>query len=427
MVYDYQGNLIDIKPSIVGDGVADDTEALQALVDNFSEVYLSGNLRIKVTDTIEVDPATCHFIGGRNCTILPVGDITVFHIQGSMTSSMNASPRTLDENIMNNEGGFTICGLRIQGSETGTAIEIDACFKANVKDCYIHHMKKGIVISNQCRDFEISGNHIYATQLYSIEVASNANIHQCNIENNIINYAKYLIYINKARYIANFQIVGNDLEVNGYAGGSGGYPSGSVRDFRCIVIDAQTDSEDDVNPFSEIEIVGNTMQGHGGCDHVIEMLGDASPSRTIKDMNITGNHISMSYGDLIALACINGINISGNTIRESSGYAIHIGANCTIVSITGNNCGDSAGFVKHTGSTNRLIVANNISQTDTADPYHLIGSNIQNGIIEGNVLSGSNTGMTVNPTSVTRVMVANNIVGSGSYTLHSSVVANNNM
>lgn len=427
MVYDYQGNLIDIKPYLVGDGVTDDTEALQALVDNFSEVYLSGNLRIKVTDTIEVDPATCHFIGGRNCTILPVGDITVFHVQGSMTSSMTANPNTMDADLMNNEGGFTICGLRIQGAEAGTAIELDACFKANVKDCYIHHMKKGIVISNQCRDLEISGNHIYATQLYGIEVATSANIHQCNIENNIINYAKYLIYVNKPRYIANFQIVGNDLEVNGYSGGSGGYPSGSPRDFRCLVFDAQTDSVDDTNPLAEIEIVGNTIQGHGGCDHVIEMFGDASPSRTIKDMNITGNHISMSYGDLIALACINGVNISGNTIRASKGYAILIGANCQLVSVTGNNCGDSTGFIKNTGSITRLMVANNISQTDTADPYDLSGTSIQNAIIEGNIVSGSNTGMIVNPTNVTRVMVANNIVGSGSYTLHNDVVANNNV
>lgn len=427
MIYDYEGNVITAYPTIVGDGVTDDTEALQAIVDTYSEVYLSGNLKLKITDTIEVNPATCHYIGGRNCTILPVGDITVFHVTGSMTSSMTANPNTMDSGLMNNEGGFVICGFRIQGAEAGTAIELDACFKANVKDCYIHHMKKGIVISNQCRDFLISGNHIYATQLYGIEVATTANIHQCNIENNIINYAKYLIYFNKPRYVANFQIDGNDLEVNGYAGGSGGYPSGTNRDFRCIVFDASTDSQDDNNPLAEIEIVGNTIQGHGGCLHVIEMLGDQSPTRTLKDMNITGNHISMSYGDLIAVECINGLNISGNTFRAADGYAIIVGANCSMVSITDNTCGDSGGFVKHTGSTTRLMIANNVSQTSAADPYDVSGATLTNTIINGNVLSGSNTGVKVNPTNVTRVMVANNICGSGSYTLHSGVTASNNV
>jgi len=426
MIYDYNGTPITPYPDIVGDGVADDTEALQNIVDTYPGVFLA-DVRLKITDTIEVDPAKCHFIGGRNCTILPVGDITVFHVQGSMTSSMTANPNTMDANLMNNEGGFEISDLRFQGSEAGTAVSIDACFKANVKDCYIHHMKKGIVISNQCRDCIFSGNHIYATQLYGIEIDSTANIHQVNIENNIINYAKYLIYINKPRFTANFQIVGNDLEVNGYSGGSGGYPAGTNRDFRCIVFDARTDSLDDNNPVAEIEIVGNTIQGHGGCEHVIEMFNDQSPVRPIKDMNITGNHISMSYGDLIAAEGVNGLNISGNTLRASGGYAIVIGDNCTLVSVTGNNCGDSGGFIKHTGNTSRLMVANNIAQTSDADPYDIEGANVQNGIIQGNVSSGTNTGMVVNPTSVTRVMVANNICGSGSYTLHSDATASNNV
>ena len=427
MVYDYQGNLIDIKPSIVGDGVADDTEALQALVDNFSEVYLSGNLRLKITDTIEIDPATCHYIGGRNCTILPDDDFVVFKVTGTMTPEMRANPNTLSNQIMNDEGGFTICGFRIQGNEEGTAIELDSAFKVNVKDCYIHHMGTGIKISNQCRDFIISGNHIFATQLYGIHVATNANIHQCNIENNIINYAKYLIFFDKPRYVANFQITGNDLEINGYSGGSGGYPSGSVRDFRCLMIDARTDSETDVNPLTEIEIVGNTIQGHGGCTDVIEMLGDASPSRTIKDMNITGNHISMGYGNLIAVECINGLTISGNTFRSAGEYAILIGNNCQIIAVTGNTCGDCDGFIKHTGSTSRLMISDNLVQTSVADPFDIEGSSVQNASITGNVLSGSNSGMIVNPTSVTRVMVANNIVSSGSYTLHNDVTAANNV
>ena len=426
MIYDYLGNALTIYPSIVGDGVTDDTEALQALVDNYAEVWLSADLNIKITDTIEVDTSKCHFIGGRNCTILPDGDITAFHVFGSMDSSMHANPNTLTAQIMNDEGGFTICGLRIQGEEEGIGIELDACFKANVRGCYLHHLNTGILISNQCRDFIISENHIFANQQYGIEIGTTANIHQCNIENNIINYALYCILFNKPRYVANFQITGNDIEINGYSGGSGGYPSGSPRDFRCIKIDARTDGETDTDPLAEIEIVGNTIQGHGGCDAVIEMVGDQSPSRTIKDINITGNHISMSYGELIDVECVNGAIIEGNTFRVAGTYAVLIGDNCSMVSVVDNNCADSDGFIKNTGTVARLRITNNTVQTTDSNPFDVRGT-LTNAMINGNVLSGSNTSMTVNPTTATRVMVANNICSSGSYTLHSDVTASNNV
>ena len=421
MIYGYEGNLLDKYPTLVGDGITDDTEAFQDLVDSFASIHLPANLKIKITDTIEIDPAKLKMLDGGGCTILISGDITAFKVNGSLTSSMTANPDSIPADIKNLEGGFMLCNFKIQGNEAGTAIELDGCFKPTIRNCYIHNVKTGIVIENQCRDILILGNHIYGCQLYGILVDESANIHQCNINDNIINYAYYCIYLNKCRYTANFQIVGNDIEISTYPG------QANRQHYRCIMIDASEGETSTSNGLNEIEIVGNTIQGHAHCDHVIEFAGQSSQSRYINNININGNHISNSSDDLIVITNAYTAIFNGNTIKDVTGYAFAVGEHTGRVSITDNNATGCGGFVKQTSACERMIVANNISNTNTADPYNIAGTNLTNAIIQGNVVSGSNTGMVVNPTNVTRVMVANNIVGSGSYTLHNDVTASNNV
>lgn len=421
MLYDYTGSVIPKYPNIVGDGVADDTDALQALVDTYASVRLPSDLKIKITDTIVIDPAICRLLDGGNSTVIISSDIVAFSVKGSLTSSMTANPDTLPDAIKNTEGGFEFCNFKIQGNETGTAIELDGIFKPTIRNCYIHNVKTGIVIKNQCRDILILGNHIYGCQLYGILIDTSANIHQCNINDNIINYAYYCIYFNKCRYVANFQICGNDIEISTYPGVA------NQDKYRCIVFDSGVGESQTTSGLNEIEITGNTIQGHSNCDHVIEFITQANPVRYCNDISIVGNHISNSSSDLIVLEGVFNLAISGNTIMGAAGYTVAIGDNTGRISITGNACSSCNGFIKHTGACNRLIIANNISNTSQADSYNLVGNDLTNAIIQGNVVSGSNTGMTINPTSLTRVMTANNIVGSGTYNLKSGVVASNNI
>ena len=60
MIRDYNGSIVPIYPEIVGDGITDDTEAVQDLVDNYEDIILPAGLTIKITEPITIDISKCH-------------------------------------------------------------------------------------------------------------------------------------------------------------------------------------------------------------------------------------------------------------------------------------------------------------------------------------------------------------------------------
>lgn len=420
MIYDYRGEMVAKYPSLVGDGVTDDTNALQALVNTYSSIILPPDLTLKITNTIVINTAICSAFDGCGSKILVSGNFPAFRIDGTLTSDMTANPNTLRPAIMNDEGGFILSNCKIQGNGNGTGIVLDGCFKPSIKGCYLHGLNDGIVIKNQCRDVVIVENHIYSCLNDGIKIDSSANIHQCNINDNIINYATNCIHFDKPVYTANFQIVGNDIEISSY-------PTETMAVARCILIDCDTSDTSIITNIQEIEIVGNTIQGHSKSDAIIEFTGGAAKTRHITEVSITGNHISNSTKNLIVIENVSNLCISGNTMMSAFEHCISIKDNNTIISITDNNCNNCGGFVKVLESVTRLIIMGNLSDTSTADPYDLEGPSITNAIVSNNIVSGASTGMVVNPTKATRCVVSNNIVGSGNYTLSQSVTAHDNV
>ena len=420
MLYDYQGDLLNKYPSLVGDGVADDTTALQAIVNSGMSVKLPADLTIKISSTIVIDPSICAMFDGGNSTIVISGDITAFQVLGSLTASMTANPNTLPAKIVDKEGGFTFCNCKIQGEENGTAIELNGAFKTTVRNCYLHHLKTGIEIKNQCRDIEITGNQIYGVQLYGIHIDSTVNLHQININDNIISYAIYCIYFDKPKYIANVQIAGNDIEISSY-------PTTNIGISRCIMVDCDTDDTTLTTSIYEIEITGNTIQGHNQSDAIIQFTGGVNKTRVISDVNITGNHISNSNDALIKLDCVSNINICGNTVKTCTNYAIVLGESCMIINIVGNTQASGGGFVNSEYAVRRINISNNTSVTSKTSPYNIISASLENAVINGNVLGGSNTSIVVNPTILSKCIVANNVVGSGTYTIKEGVSEINNI
>ena len=407
MFYDYNGDLLDVYPSI--------------LFDTYSSVRLPSDLRIKITNTVTIDTSKCFLFDGGGSTILLSGNIVGFEVSGSLVSGMTADPDTLSNDIKNKEAGFIFRNVKIQGEESGTGIVLDSCFKPTINGCYLHHLNTGIELKNICRDVNILGNQIYDMQLYGIHFDKTSNLHQINVDGNIITYCYHCIFIDKSDYIANLQIVGNDIEIHEK-------PDTSTKELhRCIMIDTGVDSQSVTNNLKEIVIVGNTLQGHSKSEAIIEVIKDVNPTRMLENVTINSNHISNSISELISLTNTQKATINGNTFDVATNYAVLIGSSCHVLSISGNTCVNCGGFIKHTGSTNRLNITNNLSNTTKADPFNVIGSNVTNGMILGNVVSGSNPSVTVNPSSVTRVMVSNNICGTGTYTLHNDVTASNNV
>lgn len=366
-------------PGIVGDGISDDTQAIQNAIDNNNVVILPPNCTFKITDTLEIDVKTLKLFDGNNSKIIVSGAFEAFHVSGLCAVSSN--PLNQTDSVKEDEAASIIRNVRIIGTtsavDASCGIKLSGCFKTRIENCYIYNVTDGIIISGINRDLMFFGNQIYGVRRYGIYIDSTVNLHQFNIVNNMIQYCKYGIYLDDPAQIANWQCVGNDIEISNY-------PSGSISAHRCIVINS---GDTKTELLSEIEITGNTIQGHGDSNAIIEITGGAN--RRIERVSIAGNHISnISGGAGVILSKVNNVSISGNTMKDmlSSASCVSI-ANGKNIAVTGNTCDSVEHFATIDNLSTNIVVVGNAGETsDTA---------IVSSASAGNLIAESNLFATV--------------------------------
>lgn len=378
---------------IKGDGVTDDTNALKAYIYNSSGFVTLRPRVYRITDTIVLNTLYIRGFNGNGATIMLDNDTTdkeALKIVGNLPNSATADPdKTLQQY---RSASFTLENLRIMsksgenyiannsGIFKGIGLKISKCNKPVVRSCFIYMLDKGIVVDGTNRDMIFCDNNIYSCYTSGIEFMSTCNLHQLNINNNHISYCKYNINFDNPSQIANVQIVGNDIETSRI------YPTNITEsDKRCIRINTS-------GVFYEVEIVGNTLQGHGnsdGADHIIEIVGNGEIM-----MSICGNHLSNCAQGIISITSATDISICGNTANNTAGSFVHLAAG-TIqrVAVSGNTMYSQSKPIVSTGSTAAL---SHVSVT-------------------GNV--GNNTPITVDGTSQDYISVVGNCLGGGTVTI----------
>ena len=281
----------------------------------------------KMSYAIRIDTSKIKVFDGNNSEFIMTNDRAVFEVVGSLDSSMTSNPNTLNTEIMNKEPNTIIRNCIIRGDtnedgtykNNGTGITLSGAIETNIENCYIHHMATGIKLTNVCRNVSICNNHIYAITGNGIYL-ENTNIHQLNINSNFITYCMNCVYV-KPKELANLQMNGNDIEI-------GFYPTG-YENARCLNFDISSTS----NSCFEIEICGNTIQGHSASGNLIQFLGGTNP---IQNVSIVGNHISNSNGTGIVLQDCKGFAIQGNTMKDIAGYIYDLNGTVSYTSIQGN-------------------------------------------------------------------------------------------
>ena len=327
---------------IVGDGVADDTDALRRLVNVGSEFSLKSNMRLYITSTITLNPSGAKNINGNGATIIVGGDFYAFSLSGSLAT--NSNPRNVTTEVLNGEAGTKISNFRITSlsGAAGGGIEIRKSFKLTIEDNIIYKMKNGIRVYGKNRDLMIHGNQIYAMQQNGILFDDGIDLHQCNINNNMVQYADVAcIHIYNPYAIANFQIVGNDLEISGWLEDGHDYSGELVLLFEV--------GQRVPDQFSEIEICGNTIQGHSVSNRIIKFAGDSTVP--IRHVSLVGNHISNTGLDLMYFENCENIAISGNTYTDVHGYVYVLDGVCSNFSIVGDTATQVIGGRLHALNT----------------------------------------------------------------------------
>lgn len=358
MLYDYTGVELKKYPTLIGDGIADDSDALQHLVNTQREIRIPSGLTIRLTKTIVFDIDKIKLFDGGNSQFVMDGyDRVIFQISGSMTTGMSANPDTLNglhDQIILSESGFILqnCKCKSTSATEGVGVKLIGCMHTTICNMYIANMKEGIVLSGVSRNLNICENHIFMLSEAGIHIKDDANTHQVNICNNVIMNAKYCVYVENPENAANLEIVGNDIEIFTY-------PNVDYLMQRSLLI-----TSDDVKTglIAELVFSGNTIQGHSYSDCIIEIYGGAK--RKVREMTISNNAVSnMKVSNIILRKCMI-TAISGNAFSSDQrpdvqdNYCISL-ESCEDMAITGNAYAAVGHFLQADADCENITVVGN--------------------------------------------------------------------
>lgn len=297
----------------VGDGIVDDTVAIQHAIDDGSG-YLElppGDYRIE--RSLVVDLKKCGRTGingsGGTARLLMAGAGPAIKLLGTHASS--ADPLKFRPEEWLKERMPTIQDLEIVGQHVDSAgIEIQGVMQPTITGVLIREVDTAIRVTDRARNVLISHCHLYHNRGIGIHMDA-VNLHQVVIASNHISYCgRSGIRIDNSE-VRNLQITGNDIEYNNHRSHPNQDPNTLTGE---ILIDVQEGS------VREGTICSNTIQATYSPNGAnIRFLGQNDEWNQKAGMwTITGNLIgSQSYN--IHLQKARGITITGNHM-----YSAHV-------------------------------------------------------------------------------------------------------
>ncbi len=202
----------------VGDGVADDTRAIQhALEQGDGALELPrGTFRLTrplVIELARVGPFSLAGSGGRARLVMSAPGPAI-RIVG--THDKSADPESFREGVWVRERFPTVSAIEIVGGhDESDGIELEGTMQATVSGVLIRRCRFGIHLVKRNRNVLIADSHIYHGRGPAIGVYfDGVNLHQTNIVGCHISYCKHAGIKVARSEVRNLQITGCDIEYN---------------------------------------------------------------------------------------------------------------------------------------------------------------------------------------------------------------------
>ena len=330
-----------------GDGVADDTAALQHTLDSGDGVLRLNKGTYRITKPLVLDLTKTGFgaVRGESGTsrIVMAGAGPAIRVIGDHQGT--ASPSSVQPHTWDKERFPTITGIEIVGEHPDSVgIELRKTMKCVISQVLVRRCRIGVHLVERNRDFLLTDSHLYDNHEIGL-FFDRCNLHQIIVHGCHISWNKVAGIKALGGDVHNLQIVGNDIEYNNATAGDRSskpladlsqHPSGSE-----ILFDA-TDGV-----ISEVAISGNTIQATvqtGGAN--IRIVGaeverpqraDAPKTQKVDTahlINITGNVLGSQWR-AVELRNVSRVTITGNTIYDSADLSVFAAKSAGIV-VSGN-------------------------------------------------------------------------------------------
>ena len=295
-----------------GDGVTDDTEAIQhALRDGDGVLHFPpGSYRITQPIEVNLEKAGPTGIDGTSGTsrILMDGPGPAFRLVGAHGGT--GDPNSVKGNVYPGQRLPTIKNIEIEGAHAeADGIQLVGTMQSVFEGVLIRRCRHGIHLFERNRNVLISHCHIYHNTGVGIFL-DRINLHQINIASSHISYNRLGGIRIEGSQVRNLQITGNDIEYNNHAAHKT-EPEPTAE----IYVDTTAPGAS----VNEVTIASNTIQATtspGGCNiRIHESTGD--DERPPGLWAISGNIIGSQENNMHLTGCY-GISISGNCIYSCS-------------------------------------------------------------------------------------------------------------
>jgi hypothetical protein len=297
----------------VGDGVADDTEAIQRAVDSqIGDIVLpKGVYRITRPIVIELDKVGYTSVHGRGvASIVMAGPGPALKLVG--THFKSAGPAGFEEKVWLRQRMPLVDGIGIAGDHPeAIGIQAVGTMQLTISRAHIRGVLHGVHLIENNRNVIVSDCHIYENRGVGVYY-DDVNLHQSNITGCHISYNDGGGVVSRDGNVRNIHITGCDIESN---------MSPDSPPTANVLIDCSGTP----TGTGEVAITGCTIQHNNPSPDSanIRIIGRSQPSRGMElvregNVTITGNVLSDVQVNVHLRDC-RGVTLVGNTFWM--GYA----------------------------------------------------------------------------------------------------------
>lgn len=397
-----------------GDGVTDDTAAIQSAIDAMEAagggvVKFPGPATYSVTGLTVADTSGVSVVGDPGAIIDSAGTAAVLRLD------------TCTDVLVE---GLHIVGPGVVRDNANLGIRIDACTRFTVRDCVVDSTESaGIIVREGSTDGLITGCHVHDTLADGIHVNTTSKRISI-VGNNLVNTGDDSIavvsVVANGDYCTDVSIVGNTVYQSNSRGiavvggkritisgntinqttNSGifvyysvaflSYGSEDVSIVGNTVNDACTfgtpgsnvgcidvRSGDVTYPISNVAIIGNVVRGGANNYHSIHVgeTATATFNVTVADNIITGQGAGANANNGIHFSRCDGVTARGN-------YVAATGASGIVADSTASG---------HVSITGNIIEGCNLAATAGGDGINVVGASITGGIVSHNIILDAGT------------------------------------
>ncbi len=374
------------QEGLVGDGVADDTAALQKVIDEGRAAIVLSAGKYRITKPLEVDLSKTGYFslrGDNVAQIVMAAAGPTLRIRG--THAGTADPKTMKADVWQKQRAPRIDGIEIIGEHPDACgIEATGTMQLTISNLIVRKAKHAIRLVERNRNVLVSDCHLYENTGVGV-LLDDVDLHQINIANSHISYNCQGGVVSRGGNVRNLHITGCDIEANMCPE----YPATAN-----VLIDCTTSAYGT----AEVAITGCTIQhsnvegaanirilGHGQAKQAESKQAESKQTEAKKtelnsghrwgNVTISGNVLSDVETNVHLKGC-RGVTLQGNTFWMGYKHNLLV-EDCSNIVCTGNNLDRNPGYDYGTApSTINAVVFRN-SQDCTIQGLHLTQVNHQ--------------------------------------------------